>query len=74
MRAGRNSALFANAAAGGWKGANTRLFVAGHDLTAALDRTVGAHVLGDMSSPGALVSIIRGRRVGTIINRGGVLA
>jgi len=46
-------ALFGNQAAGGWKGANTRLIVAEHDLTASLDRTVGAHVLGDMSSPGA---------------------
>ena len=44
-------ALYGNDAGGGWKGANTRLIVAGHDLTATLDRTVGSHVLGDMSSP-----------------------
>jgi len=31
-------------------------------------------VVFDMSAPGALVSIIDGQRVGTIINRGGVLA
>ena len=30
-------------------------------------------VVFDMSAPGALVSIIEGKRVGTIINRGGVL-
>ena len=44
-------ALYGNEAGGGWKGANTRLFVAGHDLTATLDRPVGGQVLGDMSSP-----------------------
>ena len=31
-------------------------------------------VVFDMSSPGALVNIIQGHRVGTIINRGGVLS
>lgn len=46
-------ALYGNEAAGGWKGGNVRLYVAGHDLTAGLDRTVGGHVLGDMSSPAA---------------------
>lgn len=44
-------AIYGNDGGGGWKGANTRLFVAGHDLTASLDRPVGGHVLGDMSSP-----------------------
>ena len=31
-------------------------------------------VVFDMSAPGALVSIIQGKRVGTIINRGGILS